>query len=292
MDHEPRSATRLLFIVAALSIAGLLAGFGATLGKYRAPVASVTPTWVSATKTFEEIDTDGDTLPDWQETLLGTDPDNIDSDGDGKTDSFEPRASLALKASAVSAPKSVTDAAAERLVRQYLTLKQANAYTPERGEQIASGLIESIYATVAFEPFNESSLTLVPANKESVLMYQERFRDTMAAFLDLQGSEIALFGEYANTKNEYYLAQLEGRASLYESVAQKILAIPTPNDMAAEHLEVVNGLAYFGAVLRDLARFGRDPLTALSLLRAYNEAEEYVGSTFTALSSRLNTQQL
>lgn len=77
----------LIPLIAAAALAVLLVGTGCSAGTGSTTSAGST----SATTASAAADSDNDGLPDSAEALLGTDPQNADTDGDGANDKDDPK---------------------------------------------------------------------------------------------------------------------------------------------------------------------------------------------------------
>lgn len=282
-------SSRGLLIVAALSCALLLSALGWKAGEYfhltgpTAPRVERPPVHIPS-PFVKETDTDGDGLPDWQETLLGLDPQNADTDGDGTPDTAPLPTGFSIATTA-------TGAVTERLITDYLYLKENNSFTPERGEQLATSLSDNLYVRTDFTPYTNTDITTKnDTSAASVEAYRKDLQKATAPFFELQKAEFELYAEYVNSGDTSYLDQLKVRAELYKNVAAQVVAVHPPEDIASTHIETANALAYFGAVLLDLVAYKDDPIASFAVLRSYNEAEQYVHATFNVLGNYYNVK--
>lgn len=229
-----------------------------------------------------EVDTDKDGVPDWQEGLIGTDPHNPDTDGDGTPDVVTPAIAQAFIHSTSSTPAS--DAIGERLISQYLFLKNSESYTAERGTGLGESLAQNLRVPVAYTPIEWASLSVIPDAKGAAGRYQIALKKAIEPLASLDEPEFVIYARYVDSRDARYLSLLRERAVVYRGVANAIAATKVPESIAEDHLALANALAYFGTVLESMATYAQDPIASLSLLRTYNDAERYVGETFDAVA--------
>lgn len=227
----------------------------------------------------DEADSDGDTVPDWQEMLLGTDPYIADKD----------KANAALAASArpttnseVSMPE--TSKLVDRVVTAYVGAQTANrAMTPQEiANQISSGL----EAPGTYKPHLASEIKTTNTNtKESAATYQAGMREAMQPMLSFKNSEIELVGRYVSQKDTSALAALDAMADTDDAVAKNMLKIVVPTEALAQHLEAINALTYFAATLHTMVKYAQDPVASLTLLRVFNDAEKRMNAAYGKLGN-------
>lgn len=282
-----------LRIAAAFSLAAFLAVLGFKIGNgdnaRKEPIVQIVPVHESQLA-FEEIDTDGDGLPDWQETLLGTNPDNSDSDGDGKKDADEPKVSITniLAEAAASGTEGTPPAEAigSRLIGEYLYLKERNAYTGARGERLGKQLGSYISYSTRFTPYTTDDLAQhTDTSREAIEQHRQALQQALDPFLTIREPEFALYARFIERGDNEALAALRKRADLYQRVAEDILKIPAPRDIVSVHLEIANALSFFSLVLTNMVDRVNDPIASLALLKTYNQSEQYVQTTFGALTA-------
>lgn len=280
-----------LRIAAAFSLAAFLTVLGFKLGNNDAkkePLAQTVPVHESRVA-FEEIDTDGDSLPDWQETLLGTNPDKSDSDGDGKKDADEPKVSITnILAESVASGTANTpvEEIGSRLIGEYLYLKERNAYTETRGERLGKQLGSYISYSTHFTPYTTLNLTQHSnTSREAIEQHRQALQQALDPFLTIEEPEFALYARFIERGDNEALVTLRKRADLYQRVAEDVLKIPVPRDIASVHLEIANALSFFSLVLINMVDRVNDPIASLALLKTYNQSEQYVQTTFSALTA-------
>jgi hypothetical protein len=62
------------------------------------------------------------------------------------------------------------------------------------------------------------------------------------------------------------------------------MRLRVPAEALASHVDTSNAIAYYGTVLEAMVVHQDDPIASLTLLREYNEAEQYLGTSLSLLS--------
>ncbi len=259
-------------VAAALSVAMLIAAVGSELGERMRPrpkVEAQEP--VQAREYVPLADADNDGVPDWQEELLPA----------------------TASSTATSSPETSDDpvsnfsgAVMQSLVSGYLSLKEHDQYTPERGELLAERLAAEMKAPVIFVPHTESALTLVADTGETQLLrYRADMRAALAPMVDLSAEpEFSLYARYITTNDRSWLEKLLETAMRYRTAEGAALEVEVPMSAKEVHLRAINALGKYTETLERLVRFADDPIASLALLRTYNEDEREFLLAFDALA--------
>lgn len=260
-------------------MAGLLIAGGIKLGQMYQPevVYQVPENMVPIPSPFlHDKDSDEDGLPDWQEELSGTDPHNKDSDGDGTPDALPAEVTEGL-------PQTATEAITERLISRYVALKQQDAYDPEKGKALATDLINSLDISIPFTPHTRDEIKTVAPSTEQKKNYETQVRNALAPLRAFTEPDLAIYARYVQNKDIASLAEVREHGLAYIQAGEKMMRVEPPSDIVDDHIEAANALSYFGATLQKMAERAEDPIAALSLLRTYNQAEQYLGFTIEVL---------
>jgi hypothetical protein len=223
-------------------------------------------------RTFVEVsDDDNNGVPDWQDDLgaLGI------------------ATSTPLDMPTTTDPTSHLGTALIRtLVNGYLSLKQSDEYTSERGERLAQTIASAYKAPATFVPYTPEKLAIIDDSTEAgILRYRADMRSALLSMVDLEAEpEFAIFARYIHTNDPVWLERLSAAAANYHTAASKALSVPVPREAAEEHLRTVNAIGKYAETLDRLVRFANDPLALLALLRTYNESEREMFLAFDALA--------
>lgn len=267
---------------AALSVAILIAAVGSYIGETISAREASARTESRAPAERQEYvplsDADGNGTPDWQDELL--------------------QGGITARIGGVNGSSSTSTLAAEdpassigskmigSLVAGYVSLKEDNAYTPERGANLAETIATNVRAPGISIVHTSDELTLTNrVSQGDILGYRGKMREATGPIVDLDAEpEFTLFARFITTGEASWLTKLSDVARKYRVTETNLLAVAVPQTAAEQHLRVVNAVGRFAETLERLVRFANDPLALMALLRTYNEAEREMFLAFDALA--------
>ena len=269
-----------------------------------------------ATKDF-----DGDGLPDWEEVLYATDTSSIDTFHLGMTDGeavarglIVPRAisDIAIATSSqttgsggidyaaigIPAPTegSLTDVFAKKFFELYLSAKQANSGRDLTGDQTSdlagqamTQLSQTVAPTADFKKMADMKVSgtgaramrTYAAAAEAVLVKNKS---------DATMSEIGYLQSALDDKNASAPTHLAALAKTYRDSAAGLAALPVPQELAADHLAIVNSIMRLGEIDGDFARVNVDPLSAMLALQQFTPTELAAERAFISLANTYATE--
>lgn len=171
------------------------------------------------------------------------------------------------------------------LAAQYQQLQDSGSYTPEAANQAAQALAQDVSIPVAFKHYSVSDIkTSSDTSYSAMLQYRAKLKDALAPMTEVSDLEIAVFGKYEQSKDPKYLAELQDIIATYEKASHDAASLLVPQDAASYHLGILNAMGEFGATLQALADNADDPITTVTLLKSYNDAESTMISSFDTLA--------
>ncbi len=236
-------------------------------------------------------DTDGDGLPDWEEALYGTDPNNPHSvsatvtDGDAVSQGlikpkFATATSTPVDASSVpginAGPQTVTDEFARALFSQYLM--QHKSSTPPTPAEIASfveGAVNDLQTSNQLpDTYNQGQVRVVGSGPDALLSYAAAEETVFAQnSVATDKSEIEYFADAVEKNDLAALSHVKKIGTTYSAIAKGYVLVPVPKEAAAPHLAVANALARLGSDITDMGTMEIDPLRSyLGLAKYQNDA--------------------
>jgi hypothetical protein len=255
-------------------------------------------------------DSDTDGLPDWQESLYGTDPMNPESFQAGTKDGeavaqglIEPKVIVRAENEPTdpdsipgteAAPNSLTDRFAQTLLKQYL-LNRTD--TPPTQEEIVSFVKEGVADLSA-------SYVQKPAYVAGDMTVSNG-SGTEALRTYVSSLEHVFLSTGANaTKNELYYFEdgirgdatakkyLINLAGAYLALSNAVATLPVPREALSSHTALANAFSKLSKVTEDMAALDSDPLRALLGIAQHDEAAKDLFNALTNLGAVMDARQI
>lgn len=224
----------------------------------------------TATSTNATLDSDKDGISDWEEQLFGSDPNDPNSVPSNETVT-------------ANGSTTATTLLAHTLLQQYLINTKGGTVSLSNPAALSTALANSVSVpTPTYHVYQLADIKTVANTDINRNQYQKSMQNTLAPMDQGSEAEIALYSKII-TGDIAAEATLQGMVSTYTAVADAAAKISVPSEAALTHLNAVNALGYYSATLRELIAHKEDPVGSLVLLRAYNEAEQGMFNSFSAL---------
>lgn len=264
-------------------------------------------------KEYAEKDTDTDGLPDWQEALYNTDPNNPDSDGDGLSDGEAARAGKLTPQTSASqlptaddgtprttediladipgvdpAPGSITEQFSEEFLQQIVGANGGQPLTEEQQQELigqlftqystkAAKLFASTYGTISVHTNTSVSLSGYTQVVESVYIQND---------VDAEESNPLSLMEALITNNDSSAAPKLLRISkAYAAMAADMRAAQVPPSLAPTHVKSVRALEELSKSTAAISSFQKDPLASLGALTVFNSSSKDFAASITELAN-------
>ena len=289
-------------LIAVLMVAGGYALPGFRFPQTKAVNAELTDELLAS---YVSKDTDGDGLPDWQEVLYGTDPNNPDTDGDGITDGEAVRRGLLTPTALYSqlpedpigvdeipgenpSPDSITEQFSRAFFEEYMRASGGQVMTPEAQEVLVQRLLADFTAR-AGRTLN-SSYTSVSMRRNTTLSINEyagsveailRARDVPAGY----GEPLLLMQAILEQGDESARKKLEVLAKSYADISSDLLALQVPPAVIDQHVALVRSFDTLARATRLVVNYEKDPLAVLGSLTVYQPTSQAIMRAFKEIAS-------
>lgn len=284
VEREDTRGAFWLSTVAALSVAMVLSVVAWKLS-YTKPVAMhMSPmhtTIVPEAALSRATDTDNDGAADWEEMLVGTDPNNASS-SPKRTSSVTKNASTTDTSPLVYA----TEALAGSIITGYLNLAQNGEYTAARGEALGQTLAQNLYAPVSYTKHDVSKLSTDTDNSSArSAQYRTDMNTALAPLTKNTEAPFSLLANYYVRGDENAFEELRVSAKRYRDAEENVARVVVPHNAASTHVRLLDALSYSANTIDAMARYARDPAAAAQLLKTYNDVEQALVGAFDALDA-------
>ena len=301
------ASSRTWGIVAALALAAGLIVAAWLLSNVSTSVARPAAVTAAGTDAFlQEVasrDSDGDGLPDWEETLYGTDPKRVDSDNDGILDGEAARRGLlssqTIKAGTVASSDtgdtsvdsaSLTSRFARTFFELYIQARQngSNLSKDQINDLVtrATTLLASDSSTaVSGSVYSSQSLTFTPDGQDAYRLYLANAERAFAKYtIQTEKSELLYLKDAVTAGDASAFEKINQIAKAYRAIADALIIVPVPQSLAEVHVAIANALRRMSVVTEDLAGFESDPVRALVALSKYEGDVLHLRDVFQGLS--------
>lgn len=250
---------------------------------------------------LNQIDTDGDGLKDWEESLWGTSPANPDTDRDGTTDGEEvaqnrdpltpgPDDFLENKKSEVFISNenlTPTDEFAREFLTLYLEKKGDGEVSQEdRGEIINRLISEAPEAT--FKTYSAGNISVSLDGSESALKTYGNAVGKLFKESSLPANAyepLQILAQSLQAEDLKGLNKLKAWGEDAEKVLGNLLVLKVPQTLAGTHLKLINGVSSLSADFKVMANAFGDPLSAIVHTRAYFDSVKMIEESVKEIAS-------
>lgn len=240
---------------------------------------------------YAQKDSDSDGLPDWQEALYETDPNNAHSVSGALTDAqavanglvkprFESEAT-ALDTKTIpgisASPSTLTDQFARKLFGQYLLTRGQNIPSAsDIATFVEQGVAELRNDHATPDTFNVGQVKVMGSGPDALLSYQATVEPVLLRVdAGKDRDEVQSFSDAITKGDEKALANVRKYAEDYKTAAHALMKISVPKELAVSHLKLANSLMHVSESLSDMASVSSDPIRTmlgLSLYTPYTES--------------------
>lgn len=224
---------------------------------------------------FISQDTDGDTIPDWEEPLWGTDPNNPDTNGDGVSDKDEvAQKKTALQSSQnTQAEYNETELLSQELFTIINSLSASGSLTDEAMQNIATSFVQSTIAQdTAPDMYTRSMLDITFNNgPTSLRTYQDALEKNInPAIKDGLGQEMQAIASGIYLGDSLFFQSLSKAGELYIQTSKNLMDIsPVPSTVASYHVALANDMYKIGTALVGMTDMIENPAAGLSSFVIY-----------------------
>jgi hypothetical protein len=240
-------------------------------------------------KAYSTKDTDGDGLPDWEESLYGTDPSEADTDGDGVNDAEAVKRGLVKLAltppplpagdtdlaagipGATAASTTLTDQFARAFFSNYLQGRSSQVPSEDElatfVQNAALGLAETQARPDAYAA---SDLRISGSGKDALAQYAVAAEAAFSAYNQkLPYGELTYFSDATQKGSAEALQNVRRISDSYAATADALAKLTVPTEAATAHLALVNSLARLSDTIGNMAAVQADPMRGMLGLAEY-----------------------
>lgn len=229
-----------------------------------------------------DVDSDGDGLLDWEESLWGTDPQRVDSDSDGTNDleeidndrnpliagpddkisNLEDEILSNIEQSSID-EDSLTNRVALGFAENYFNSREGTNLTNEQKNYLVEGISNQALSEIQISPIystSELETFVVDLEPEKLINYTDLYLAKQINILE------------ATIKN-YSNPNYDNLSSFIINKSKELMEIETPVLISKEHVDLANRYYQLGVVMSGFNREEEDPLYVMLSINIYRQTQ-------------------
>lgn len=222
-------------------------------------------------------DSNGNGIPDWEETLWGLDPTVLYTNGKSNMEIIkEKKTALGVTDPITGTPTNETDAIAQKLFSITTALSQNDTVDDKTLQSIASQLGSSVNVASVSNKYSLSNLHTVPTTAKSLTAYYKNV-SAIVGKADTNKQDIPFIVQAAETGDYSQLSLLTPTGVTYLALAKQLSTIAVPIGVEQYHLDIINsfaGMATSFIYLQQMQDNGTQAIVGIALYKVYNNRGE------------------
>ncbi len=261
----------------------------------------------SLLKAYATKDSDTDGLPDWQESLYGTDPANPESvqtgvkDGDAVAQGLiKPKFASAANPNSddgegngkTVADDTLTAEFARDFFTQYFsTYSNQTQPTEDQINSFTESAVQELVAKNQYEPtISASSLTVSGSGALALTAYLASVESALSKnTVPTSKSELDYMDDSIQRNDTSGLVQVRSIAKAYTAMGTAVSKVAVPAEAKEAHLALSNAMIHMGTVINHMGASDTDPIRSLLGLMLYQDAAIRLSDSLESLYQVLQT---
>lgn len=231
----------------------------------------------------ETKDTDQDGVPDWEESVSGTNPTIKDTS-----------TTTQKKREEEAALNTVTDRFAKQFFSEYLSKNSGDTpMTPEEKQAFLEKAIQKAYTSQPIQSFTEKDIVRDTSTATDTLRaYGNAVADALQRYPVQNENEALIFKRAIESESEVEIGKLDPIILSYKNTIRDIRLIPVPTTMTSSHLALLNSLNNLQNTLTAMREALEDPLPALTQFQQYVPVVESLQDSLLGLKASFASQNV
>ncbi|MEY2671903.1 MAG: hypothetical protein RL687_320 [Candidatus Parcubacteria bacterium] len=204
-------------------------------------------------------------IADWEESLWGLDP---------KSDGFSNKTIIDNKKKSLNSESGVQNQESEksedetgRLAREFfssfMSLKESGALNTNAVENMTEIIGKEVGNTDIPDTYIANSIKVILSNKTNLEKYQKELENIIQKHADrLSGNELEIMATAVENEDTVGIGDLAQISNEYRSLAKDLTTIPTPRNVAQDHLLLINAYDKIGVSVLKMSDAIINPVSA------------------------------
>ncbi|HNW71381.1 MAG TPA: hypothetical protein PKZ36_01260 [Candidatus Paceibacterota bacterium] len=242
------------------------------------------------------LDSDGDSIPDWEEALWGTDPKNKKTfDNINDSEYIEnKKIENGIKPSEDDGTLTETDKFAREFFATYMAMKTTGQIDDKAITEFSTALGQNIAENSVIDEYSKENIQITKSDTaEDQKSYYIKAGSLFEQYKEKGiGGELQITAAIANSressdieKSENYLLEI---SNAYQEFAKKLVNVPVPESLTDYHLQIINNANNTGISIINMAKIISDPIVGVSGLSQYQKYSNSLVESVESLESFLS----
>jgi hypothetical protein len=218
-------------------------------------------------------DSNGNGIPDWEETLWGLDPTVLYTNGVSNKEIIDgKKKSLGVTSTTTGMSTNETDAIAQKLFGITTALSQNSTVDDASLQKIANQLGSSVNVASVGNSYALKNIHTVATSPASLTAYYKNITAVMNK-ANLNQEDVTIIVAAAETGDYSQLSTLTQTGVAYTALAKQLSTIAVPIGVAQYHLDIINsfaGMATSFTYLQQMPDNGTQALVGVALYKVYS----------------------
>ncbi len=242
-----------------------LVGFGLVAGSYVATNfgvprnSGVVPTAAIAApvRNYIEVkDSTGDGIEDWRAEFVAREPVVL------PTPEADPLPEFV--------PETVTEVMSVQFLQNILQAKAGFSF--QNTDQVIESTVDRVAEVAKDNLYTNRDITTVPASPSNIRLYANTLAQTLTIHnVPNYEDELTIIDRALKMNNEAELQKLLPLENMYRKIRDDLLRLPVPQNLAKQHLDLINVFNALYAGNRDIRSVFNDPIIALMRTKRFSD---------------------
>ena len=245
-----------------------------------------------------QADADGDGIPDWQESLWGTDKNKV-ATFDGVPDATyieNKKKELQRGSEAGAQNQDLTET--EKFSRQFLAsfaaMKASGQVDQASINNFASSLGQNLVSQTLPNPYSEKDIKVsTKDDAETKANYYDAVKTLYDGYRNAGvGDELNIVNDalvsYSAGTTVTELDKLTAIANAYETFGKKVIKMTVPPSLVSYHLDIANGAINTGLAVLSMTKIVNDPVVGLAGISEYQKYSDQLAQAASDLADNVS----
>lgn len=281
-QFRARAIAIVILLVIALGVYNITIYFKNRLSKNGTTAIVIEPDVI-------QKDSNGNEIPDWEESLWGLDPHKNGSSN--KEFILAKREALARENAEginLDAPVSENETLAREFFAIIMSLQESGNLDEATMQSVSNTIGEKITATPLPDKYTKAMILTTKSNPANNKAYGEKLATLMDKYdqKDL-GKELTFISVGLTSNDPQAFVEAESVASAYREFSKEVLKIEVPNTLSTTHLALANNYEKVAQSIEGMAQMLVDPIVGMKAIINYKKYTDALVANIDTLSNDL-----